>query len=165
METCADGRAFLSELAAVRRMAPSTQTQAMATLLFLYGTVLRRPLARIQGITRARLVRGVPAVLTPAEVRSVLQRLTDPERLMVSLLYGSAMRINECVALRVKDVDCERREMVIRGGKGDRDRRVPLAAAAPVMCSGIPSRRTCSRAAPTSAPFRSCSAIAASRRR
>ena len=100
---------------------------AMAALLFLYGTVLRRPLTRIQGVERARVIRRVPVVLTPAEVRAVLDRLQNPERLVVSLLYGSGLRISECVALRVKDVDCDRREITVRGGKGDRDRRAPMA--------------------------------------
>jgi integron integrase len=72
----------------------------------------------------------VPVVLTPAEVRAVLGRLGEPERLIVSLLYGSGLRISEAVGVRVKDVDCVRREMVVRGGKGDRDRRVPLAESA-----------------------------------
>lgn len=124
-----DVRAFLSHLAVVRRVSASTQNQAMAALLFLYGRVLRRPLSRMHGVERARVTRRVPVVLTPAEVRAVLQRLRNPDRLVVALLYGSGMRINECVALRAKDVDCERREIVVRGGKGDRDRRVPLAEA------------------------------------
>ena len=67
-------------------------------------------------------------VLAPEEVRQILRRLTYPERLVVSLLYGSGLRIQECVSLRIKDVDTERREIVVRAGKGDRDRRVPLAA-------------------------------------
>jgi integron integrase len=68
--------------------------------------------------------------LTPEEVRQILRRLTDPERLVVALLYGSGLRIQECVSLRIKDVDTERREIVVRSGKGGKDRRVPLAAAA-----------------------------------
>jgi integron integrase len=112
------------------RVAASTQNQAAAALHFLYAQVLRRPLIPIRDIPRARVTRRVPVVLTQAEVRAILARLQEPERLVVSLLYGSGLRISECVALRVKDVDCERRENVVRGGKGDKDRRVPLAVAA-----------------------------------
>jgi integron integrase len=108
----------------------STQNQAYAALHFLYARVLRRPLRPLTGVARARVTRRVPVVLTPREVRDVLARLRNPARLVTSLLYGSGLRINECVALRVKDVDLERREIVVRGGKGDRDRRVPLAVSA-----------------------------------
>jgi integron integrase len=123
-----DVRAFLSDLATRQRVSASTQNQALAALLFLYDKVLRRPLNRIQGIERARVTRRLPVVLTPEEVRRILRRMTDPERLVVSLLYGSGLRIEECVSLRIKDVDVERREIVVRRAKGDKDRRVPLAA-------------------------------------
>lgn len=125
-----DVKAFLSDLAVRQRVSASTQNQAQAALIFLYGLVVGRPLVRVTDFARARVTRRVPVVLTPAEVRAVLQRLEDPERLVVSLLYGSGLRIAECVALRVKDVDCERREITVRGGKGDKDRRVPMAASA-----------------------------------
>jgi integron integrase len=123
-------RRFLSDLAVRQRVSAGTQNQAMAALVFLYGKVLRQPLARIAGVARAKVSRRVPVVLTPTEIRSVLDRLRDPARLAVSLLYGSGLRIQECVSLRVKDVDCDRREIVVRGGKGDKDRRVPLAGSA-----------------------------------
>jgi integron integrase len=123
-----DVRRFLGDLAV--RVSASTQNQATAALQFLYGHVLRRPLLPMRDIPRARVTRRVPVVLTPVEIRAILGRLHDPERLVVSLLYGSGLRISECVSLRVKDVDCERREIVVRGGKGDKDRRVPMAASA-----------------------------------
>lgn len=126
----ADVSAFLSELATGRRVSASTQNQAYAALHFLYARVLRRPLRPLTGVARARVTRRVPVVLTQREVRDVLARLGNPARLVVALLYGSGLRINECVGLRVKDVDLERREVVVRGGKGDRDRRVPLAVSA-----------------------------------
>jgi integron integrase len=81
-------------------------------------------------IKRARQPRRVPVVLTPDEVRRMLARLEDPDRQVVSLLYGSGLRILECVSLRIKDVDVERREIIVRSGKGDKDRRAPLADAA-----------------------------------
>jgi integron integrase len=125
-----DVRAFLSHLAVAQRVSAATQNQAMAAIVFLYARVLHRPLASLRDVVRARVTRRVPVVLTKSEVRTILQRLRDPERLIVSLLYGSGLRIHEAVTLRVKDVDCERLEIVVRGGKGDKDRRVPLAAAA-----------------------------------
>ena len=124
-----DVQAFLSDLAVRQHVSAGTQNQAMAALMFLYARVLRKQLAPLRDIARARVSTRVPVVLTPTEIRAVLQRLRDPERLVVSLLYGSGMRILECVSLRVKDVDCERLEILVRGGKGDKDRRVPLAAA------------------------------------
>jgi integron integrase len=124
----ADVSAFLSDLATRRRVAASTQNQAYAALQFLYARVLRRPLKPLTGLARARVTRRLPVVLSQREVRDVLARLRGRARLVATLLYGSGLRINECVALRVKDVDLERREIVVRGGKGDRDRRVPLAA-------------------------------------
>ena len=125
-----DVSAFLSDLTTSHHVAASTQNQAYAALQFLYSRVLRRPLQPLTGVARARVTRRVPVVLTPREVRDVLMQLREPARLVVALLYGSGLRINECVALRVKDVDLERREILVRGGKGDRDRRTPLAASA-----------------------------------
>jgi len=125
-----DVKGFLSDLAVRRRVAASTQNQALAALLFLYNRVLHRPLRPLPDMVRARVTRRLPVVLTAEEVRQVLRRLTDPERLVVSLLYGSGLRIQECVSLRIKDVDTERREIIVRGGKGDKDRRVPLAQSA-----------------------------------
>ena len=124
-----DVERFLSDLAVRRQVSAATQNQAMAALVFLYARVLHRPLASMRDIARARVSRRMPVVLTQGEVRMILQRLRGPERLIVSLLYGSGLRIHEAVSLRVKDVDCERREIVVRAGKGDKDRRVPLAVA------------------------------------
>jgi integron integrase len=124
-----DAKAFLSDLAVRRRVSASTQNQALAALVFLYDKVLARPLRRMPDMTRARVTRRLPVVLTQAEVRLVLARLTHPGRLVVSLLYGSGLRIEECLSLRIKDVDTDRREIVVRRAKGDKDRRVPLADA------------------------------------
>jgi len=118
---------FLSMLAVEDQVAASTQNQALAAITFLYGSVVRRPLARVDGITPARRARHVPVVLSVAEVRAVLNRLDEPARLCAALMYGSGLRLVECVSLRVKDVDLERREIIVRGGKGDKDRRTPLA--------------------------------------
>jgi integron integrase len=120
-------RRFLSGLAVEDRVAASTQNQALAALTFLYDRVLQRPLTRIEGIVPARQSRHVPVVLTPAEVRAILAKLDEPARLCAALMYGSGLRLHECLTLRIKDVDFGRREIVVRDGKGGRDRRTPLA--------------------------------------
>jgi len=119
---------FLSTLAVKERVSASTQNQALAALTFLYGSVLHRPLNRMEDIAPANRPKRLPVVLSPGEVRSILAKLQGRDRLVVSLLYGSGLRILECVSLRVKDVDLERREITVHAGKGDKDRRTPLAA-------------------------------------
>ncbi|MBA3672926.1 MAG: phage integrase N-terminal SAM-like domain-containing protein, partial [Gemmatimonadaceae bacterium] len=118
-------RDFLSHLATVEHVAASTQNVALAALLFLYDQVLSQPLERIEGIAPARRSRYVPTVLSQCEVRALLHELSDPLRLCVELMYGGGLRVSECVSLRNKDVDLDRRELVVRGGKGGNDRRVP----------------------------------------
>ena len=126
----ADVRAFLSDLAVTQRVSASTQKQALAAVNFLYSGVLRRPLGPLEDFVPARIPRRLPVVLTPVEIRSILQRLRGTHRLVASLLYGSGLRIVECLSLRMKDVDTERREITVRSGKGGKDRRVPLAESA-----------------------------------
>jgi integron integrase len=121
--------AFLSDLAVRGGVSASTQNQALAALLFLYQQVVRRPLDRITDLKPARASRHVPVVLTLAEVRGILGCLRDPYRLCVMVMYGSGLRLSECMSLRVKDVDFERREIIVRAGKGGKDRRTPLALA------------------------------------
>jgi integron integrase len=123
----ADVARFLSRLALEDRVAASTQNQALAALVFLYAQVVGRPLARIEGITPASRPRRLPVVLSQREVRTILGELRDPHRLCVSLMYGGGLRVSECLRLRVKDVDLDRRELLVREGKGGKDRRVPLA--------------------------------------
>jgi integron integrase len=123
----ADVASFLSHLTVEGKVSASTQNQALAALRFLYGTVLRRPLSRNLEIVPASRPRRLPVVLTTTEIRRMLDVLPEPDRTIVALLYGSGLRILECVSLRIKDVDLERREITVRGGKGDKDRRTPLA--------------------------------------
>ena len=123
-------RDFLSHLVVEKQVSASTQNQALGALKFLYASVLRKPLDSTPEISFAARTRRLPIVLSAGEVRAVLGQLRDPERLVVSLLYGSGLRIMECVSLRVKDVDVVRREIVVRGGKGNKDRRAPLAESA-----------------------------------
>lgn len=123
-------RAFLSHLAVVEHVAASTQNQARAALLFLYEVVLKVPLERVDDIAPARRSRYVPVVLSQREVRALLGALRQPVRLCSALIYGGGLRLLECLALRVKDIDVDRREIVVRAGKGGKDRRTPLAESA-----------------------------------
>lgn len=118
--------AFLSDLAVARRVSAATQNQALNAILFLYKQVLERDLGLIQGVTRAKRGERLPVVLTRDEVHAVLQRLHGREWLMASLLYGGGLRVMECVRLRVKDLDFGLRQIVVRDGKGKKDRAVPM---------------------------------------
>lgn len=122
--------AFLTHLSVERRVSASTQGQALAALLFLYREVLGRPLARLGRIPRARAPTRLPVVLTPLEVERVLAGLKGVANLVGGLLYGSGLRLMECLTLRVKDVDLERGELRIRRAKGAKDRVTVLARAA-----------------------------------
>ncbi len=115
-------RAFLIYLAAERRLSASSVNQALAALLFLYGEVLRRPLGALGRLPRARGPIRLPVVLTVEEVRELLGALDGVSRLIGLLLYGSGMRLMECMTLRLKDIDVERGEIWIRRGKGAKDR-------------------------------------------
>jgi integron integrase len=119
--------AFLSALVVDRGVSASTQNQALAALTFLYDKVLGRPLGRLGEVTASSARRRMPVVLSNGEVRVLLGALDEPARLCAELMYGSGLRVSECLALRVKDVDLSRREITVRGGKGDKDRRTPLA--------------------------------------
>jgi integron integrase len=120
-------REFLSALAVEGRVAGSTLNQAHAALRFLYDGVLARPLLRIDDISVTPTRGVVPTVLSEREIRMVFDRLRPIPRLCAELMYGSGLRVSECVALRIKDVDLDRLEIVVRSGKGDKDRRTPLA--------------------------------------
>ncbi len=113
---------FLSWLAEDGRVSAATQTQAASGLVFLYRDVLDRPLGRFEHLIRAKQPRRLPVVLTRAEVSSVLAELSGPPRLVCGLLYGSGLRLLEALRLRVKDVDFGLGEVVVRRGKGEKDR-------------------------------------------
>jgi integrase len=119
-------RQYLSHLANEGRVSASTQNQALSALLFLYREVLGSDLPFIDGIERAKRPTHVPVVLTRAEVERVLASLSGTHRLMASLLYGSGLRLMECLRLRVKDVDFGYRQLTVRDGKGEKDRRTVL---------------------------------------
>jgi integron integrase len=113
---------FLSWLAEERRVSASTQTQALSALLFLYRQVIRVELPWMSEVVRAPSRPRLPVVLTREEVRTVIRRLQGTERLVVMLLYGSGLRLLEALRMRVKDVDFDQDQIVVRGGKGDKDR-------------------------------------------
>jgi integron integrase len=117
---------FLTRLATEGEVAPGTQNQALAALLFLYRQVLRVDLPWMENVVRAKRPRRVPVVLSREEVARLLALLEGQRWLMAGLLYGTGMRLMECMRLRVKDVDFDRNEIVVRSGKGGKDRRVPL---------------------------------------
>jgi integron integrase len=125
----AEVEAFLSHLAVEGRVSPSTQNQALAGLLFLYRNVLGVDMPWLKNVTRAKRPARLPVVLTVREVRAVLGRMHGRPLLMAQLLYGAGLRLMECVRLRVKDIDFERRELLIRDGKGARDRVTMLPEA------------------------------------
>ena len=125
----AEVAAFLTHLAAERGVAPSTQTQALCALLFLYEHVLARPLGRLQDLVWARSRARVPVVLTVEEVEAVLGQLTGTPWLVAMLLYGSGLRLLECLQLRIKDVDFGRGEIRVRDTKGGRPRVTVLPGA------------------------------------
>jgi integron integrase len=114
--------AFLSALANQGHVAASTQNQALAALLFLYRRVLGIELPWMSEIVRAKRPKRLPAVLTQDEATGLLGRMDGVNGLMARLMYGTGLRITECIGLRVKDVDLARREILVRHGKGGRDR-------------------------------------------
>ena len=113
---------LLSALAVKDKVAASTQNQALSALLFLYREVLELDVPWLDGLVRPRRPERLPVVLTRDEVRAVIERLEGVPRLMAYLLYGSGLRVLECCRLRVQDVDFATNQIVVRGGKGDKDR-------------------------------------------
>jgi integron integrase len=114
--------AFLTHLAVEKDVSASTQTQALCALLFLYKTVLGREVGELEGLIRARDQRRLPLVLTRDEVKKILAGLEGRDHLILSLLYGTGMRLMEGLRLRVKDIDFVQHQITIREGKGGKDR-------------------------------------------
>jgi integron integrase len=125
---------FLSHLATARRVSASTQNQALAALIFLYGDVLGTPIGWLDSLVRAKRPHRVPTVLSRDEAGRVIGELSGTQRLVAMILYGSGLRLMEALCLRVKDVDLDRRELIVRHGKGGRDRisLLPDALVAPL---------------------------------
>ena len=122
----ADVTAFLTHLAQGRGVSASTQNQALCALLFMYRHVLGRELGALDGLVWAKRSSYVPVVLTREEVVGVVGQLSGLSWLIVALLYGPGLRLTECLELRIKDVDMASRQIAVRSGKGQKDRRTML---------------------------------------
>jgi integron integrase len=120
---------FLSSLAIEGRVSTSTQNQALNALLFLYHDVLSKQIGLIDGVVRAKRPQRLPVVLTKDEVKKVIDHMIGVPRLMAILLYGAGLRLMECCRLRIKDIDFSRNEIVVRSGKGNKDRYTMLPSA------------------------------------
>jgi integron integrase len=125
----ADINRFLTHLAVEGHVSASTQNQAFSAILFLYQKVLEVDPGQIAGVVRANRPKRLPVVLTREEMRQVLAQLEGTYRLMALLLYGAGLRLLECLRLRVQDIDWGRGEILVRHGKGGKDRRTMLPAA------------------------------------
>jgi integron integrase len=119
---------FLTHLAVDAKVSASTQNQALAAILFLYKEVLESPLPWLGSIVRAKQPAHLPVVLTRDEVRRVLSHISGTPWLVANLLYGTGMRVQECLHLRIKDLEITRGEIVVRDGKGSKDRVTVLPA-------------------------------------
>lgn len=124
----ADVEAFLSHLAIDEEVAASTQNQARSAVLFLYREVLGVAIDDLRNVVLAKTTSHLPTVLTKAETQAVLTQLSGPYRLMAQLLYGSGLRLLECMRLRVKDLDFAQQQLTVRAGKGMEDRLTILPA-------------------------------------
>lgn len=130
----AEINAFLTKLAVSENVSASTQNQALAALLFLYRTVLSAPLGSLGEVVRAKKPVRLPVVMSRDEVRAVLSQLEGDKKLACSLMYGTGIRLMECLELRVQDIDFDRNEILVRNGKGAKDRvtMLPSTLAAPL---------------------------------
>jgi integron integrase len=121
--------AFLTDLAVEKRVSASTQNQALAGLLFLYRSVIGYEVGDLGGVIRARKPQRIPVVMTRDEVRAVLAQMDGDTRLMAQLMYGTGIRLMECLRLRVLDLDFGKLEIAVRDGKGAKDRVTMLPEA------------------------------------
>ena len=119
-------QAFLAHLSTERNVSASTQNQALSAILFLYREVLHKDLQTIVLLSTAKRPKRLPTVLTHDEALAIINHMTAPYKLMAQLLYGSGLRLMECLRLRVKDLDFEYKTITVRDGKGEKDRITPL---------------------------------------
>jgi len=136
-----DVNAFLTHLAVERKLGVSSQNQARAALMFLYKEVIRRPLDLEDDVVRGKSPRKLPNVLSRTEVTRLLRQIPGTSGLVAGLLYGSGLRLTEALEVRVKDLDLERRELVVRSGKGGRQRITVVPAALVTPLSDQNQRR------------------------
>ena len=119
-------RAFLTHLAVDLKVSAATQRQAFNALLFLFRNVLSVPVLDLESVVRAKIGKSLPVVLSVAEVRQIISYLHGIDRLMATIIYGAGLRLNECLSLRVKDIDFDRSCITVRAGKGNKDRETVL---------------------------------------
>jgi len=126
---------FLSRLAIEGKIGASTQNQALSALLFLYRNVLKREIDDLGDVVRARRTKRLPVVMTREEVRALMDRLDGQPWLMACLMYGAGLRLNECIGLRVQDIDFGGNQVMVRSGKGSKDRvtMLPQASRQPLL--------------------------------
>lgn len=150
--------AFLNHLVKSRDIAAATQNQALSALLFLYREVLDVPLAWLDGLERAKRPARVPTVLSTEEIAALLSRMTGTKWLMASLLYGAGLRLRECLTLRVKDVDFDYRQLIVRQGKGAKDRRtlLPDLVVEPLKAHLLRAKASTRKTLPTATAMSSC---------
>ena len=115
-------RNYINYLAVERRVSASTQNQALNAILFLYKNVTKKEIGWIENIERVRRKRHIPVVFSQIEAKKIIDLMEGIPRLVVSLLYGSGLRLIECLRLRIKDIDFDYRQIVVRDGKGEKDR-------------------------------------------
>ncbi|NCB40954.1 MAG: hypothetical protein EOM80_19535 [Erysipelotrichia bacterium] len=125
--TSEDIQQYLSYLAVERKVSTSTQNQALNALVFIYKLVLNKDLGEHElDAVRANYKRKLPVVLTRKEIQSIFEQLSGTCKTMAMLIYGCGIRLQECLNLRIKNVDCERGMLIVRAGKGEKDRRTVL---------------------------------------
>jgi integron integrase len=117
---------FINHLAVVKKVSVSTQNQALQSILFLYKQILKTEIGWIEEIKRVERIKHIPVVFSREEAKNILSYMKGVTRLIASLLYGSGLRLNECLRLRVKDIDFDYKQIIIRDGKGEKDRRTTL---------------------------------------
>ena len=119
-------RKFLNHLAVERNVSASTQNQALSAILYLYKNIIVKDLGWLENVVRAHKSKRLPVVFTKSEVREIINNLDDVPKLVCSLLYGSGLRLGEALNLRIKDINFEYRQIIVREAKGDKDRITTL---------------------------------------
>jgi integron integrase len=119
-------RKFINNLSTNHHVSSSTQNQALQSILFLYKEILKTNIGWIEEIKRVERIKHIPVVFSREEAKTILSHMKGVTRLIASLLYGGGLRLNECLRLRVKDIDFDYKQIIIRDGKGEKDRRTTL---------------------------------------